>query len=89
MMQVAKKVPFDDPNVLNLCRALYAFSNLVILGVYLYLKTAIDKKKGTCIQLPLSPPSHLLQRVRLHELELGGPLLWRHINVHGTNVLQT
>jgi hypothetical protein len=46
MMQVAKKIPFDDPTVLNLCRAAYVASNLIILGIYLYIKVVIDKKKG-------------------------------------------
>ncbi len=60
MMQVAKRIPFDDPNVLNICRALYVASNLIILGIYLYIKTTIDKKKGMshslhCLQLP--PPA--------------------------------
>ncbi|KAL1854908.1 hypothetical protein VTK73DRAFT_8639 [Phialemonium thermophilum] len=45
MMQVSKKIPFDDPNVLNMCRAAYVLSNLVILGIYLYIKSVIDKKK--------------------------------------------
>lgn len=47
MMQVAKRIPFDDPNVLNICRAVYAVSNLIILSIYLYIKSVIDKKKGT------------------------------------------
>jgi hypothetical protein len=47
MMQVAKKIPFDDPQVLNLCRAAYITSNLIILGIYMYIKVVIDKKKGT------------------------------------------
>jgi len=46
VMQVAKKIPFDDPFTLNLCRAAYALSNILILGIYLYIKAAIDKKKG-------------------------------------------
>ncbi|KAF3766435.1 inorganic phosphate transporter [Cryphonectria parasitica EP155] len=45
MMQVSKKVPFDDPNVLNGVRGLYILSNLIILGVYYFIKTKIDKKK--------------------------------------------
>ncbi|KAK4239235.1 inorganic phosphate transporter Pho88 [Achaetomium macrosporum] len=45
MMQVAKKIPFDDPQVLNLCRAAYIASNLIILGIYMYIKMVIDKKK--------------------------------------------
>lgn len=46
MMQVSKKIPFDDPNVLNGVRALYVVSNLVIAGIYLYTKMKIDKKRG-------------------------------------------
>lgn len=51
MMQVAKKVPFEDPNVLNAVRGLYLLSNLVIMGFYAYIKMQIDKKKGT-VSLP-------------------------------------
>ncbi|KAK3638004.1 phosphate transporter (Pho88) [Elasticomyces elasticus] len=47
MMQVSKKIPFDDPNVLNGVRALYVVSNLIIIGIYLYTKMQIDKKRGT------------------------------------------
>lgn len=46
MMQASKKIPFDDPNVLNGVRALYIVSNLIIAGVYIYTKMQIDKKKG-------------------------------------------
>lgn len=46
MMQVAKRVPFEDPNVLNACRGLYLLSNLIIMGIYLYIRTKIDGKKG-------------------------------------------
>ena len=45
-MQLAKKIPFEDPNVLNACRAAYAISNFLILGIYLYVKSVIDSKKG-------------------------------------------
>ena len=46
MMQASKKIPFEDPMVLNGVRALYVISNLIIAGVYLYTKMQIDKKKG-------------------------------------------
>lgn len=46
MMQVSKKINFDDPNVLNLCRAFYITSNLIILSIYIYIKLVVDKKKG-------------------------------------------
>ncbi|KAK0651030.1 inorganic phosphate transporter Pho88 [Cercophora newfieldiana] len=45
VMQLAKKIPFEDPFVLNACRAAYAISNILILGIYLYTKSVIDKKK--------------------------------------------
>ena len=53
MMQVSKRIPFDDPNVLNMCRAAYVISNLIILGVTLYIKSVVDKKKGTFASLLL------------------------------------
>ena len=46
MMQVSKKIPFDDPQVLMGVRGLYILSNLIIVGIYLYLQTKINKKKG-------------------------------------------
>ena len=45
-MQIAKKIPFDDPNVLNMCRALYIVSNLIIAGLYLMVQMKVNKQKG-------------------------------------------
>ncbi|KAI1135804.1 inorganic phosphate transport PHO88 [Hypoxylon sp. FL0543] len=45
MMQVSKRIPFEDPNVLNLVRALYIASNLIIAAIYLYVQVQINKKK--------------------------------------------
>jgi hypothetical protein len=47
MMQASKKIPFEDPMVLNGVRALYIVSNLIIAGIYVYVGMQIDKKKGT------------------------------------------
>ncbi len=61
-MQVAKKIPFEDPFVLNSCRAAYVISNVLILGIYLYIQSAINKKKGMHqLAFYRSPsfPSHL------------------------------
>lgn len=62
VMQLAKKIPFEDPNVLNACRAAYAISNLLIIGIYLYVKSVIDGKKGTSNPQCYSqiPPANLL-----------------------------
>lgn len=49
-MQASKKVPFENPMVLNGVRALYVVSNLIIVGVYLYVQSLINKKKGMAIQ---------------------------------------
>lgn len=46
MMQVSKKVPFDDPNVLNGVRLLYIVSNLIMFAIYYYIGMQIKKKKG-------------------------------------------
>ena len=45
-MQASKKIPFEDPIVLNGVRAAYVVSNLIILGVCLYVQMQINKKKG-------------------------------------------
>lgn len=46
MMQVSKKIPFDDPQVLMYVRILYIATNIIIAGIYLYLQQQINKKKG-------------------------------------------
>ncbi|RAO65919.1 uncharacterized protein BHQ10_001931 [Talaromyces amestolkiae] len=45
MMQVSKRIPFDNPDVLLGVRALYIVSNVIILGIYLYVQSKINKKK--------------------------------------------
>ncbi|KAH8430799.1 PHO88 family protein [Aspergillus melleus] len=45
MMQLAKKVPFEDPDVLMLVRGMYILSNVLILGLYLYSQAKINSKK--------------------------------------------
>jgi hypothetical protein len=45
-MQLAKKIPFDDPDVLLIVRGMYVLSNVLILGIYLYTQAKIKSKKG-------------------------------------------
>jgi hypothetical protein len=47
LVQLAKKIPMEDPNVVNGFRALYVLSNLIVMGIYFYCKLQIDKKNGT------------------------------------------
>jgi hypothetical protein len=46
MMQVSKRIPFDDPDTLNIVRGVYIASNVIIALVYLYIQFVINKKKG-------------------------------------------
>ena len=46
-MQISKKIPFEDPQVLMGVRALYIISNLIIAGIYLYMQQKINAKKGS------------------------------------------
>ncbi|KAL6877764.1 inorganic phosphate transporter Pho88 [Trichoderma longibrachiatum] len=45
MMQVTKRIPFEDENVLNIVRAIYIASNVLIAGLYFYIQIQINKKK--------------------------------------------
>ncbi|KAI1471368.1 inorganic phosphate transport PHO88 [Daldinia caldariorum] len=45
MMQVSKKIPFEDPDVLNMVRGLYVASNVIIACIYVYIQFQINKKK--------------------------------------------
>ena len=65
MMQVSKKIPFDDPSVLMGVRILYIVSNVLILGIYLYLQQQINKKKGTTTSLLFSAFLLFLSQVKL------------------------
>lgn len=50
MMQVSKKIPFEDPQVLFGVRALYIASNILIFGLYLYTRYLINKKNGKLLE---------------------------------------
>ena len=46
MMQVSKKIPFDNPDVMFMVRSMYIASNVLILALYFYVNMQINKKKG-------------------------------------------
>jgi uncharacterized membrane protein len=48
MMQVSKKIAFEDPQVLQIVRAGYIVSNVIIAAIYYYVYLQIIKKKGEC-----------------------------------------
>lgn len=58
-MQVSKRIPFDDPNVLQGVRILYVVSNLLIFGIYFYTKKVIDKKNDLTTLKYVEQPSAL------------------------------
>lgn len=68
-MQVAKKVPFDDPNTLNMVRAGYILSNLIILGMYYYIGMVVKKKNGADTP-PLEVEAMLTKANRPHHNEI-------------------
>ncbi|KAI9847325.1 MAG: hypothetical protein M1837_002912 [Sclerophora amabilis] len=56
MMQLSKKIPFDDPMVLNGVRALYVASNVIIVAIYLYIQSRINKTKDMTTLKYVEPP---------------------------------
>lgn len=57
MMQVSKKIPFEDPQVLLGVRVLYVVSNLIILGIYFYIQMKINAKKDLTTLKYVEPPA--------------------------------
>ncbi|EHK16110.1 uncharacterized protein TRIVIDRAFT_65070 [Trichoderma virens Gv29-8] len=56
MMQVTKKIPFEDENVLNLVRAIYIGSNVIIAALYFYIQIQINRKKDMTTLKYVEPP---------------------------------
>ncbi|KAM0797561.1 inorganic phosphate transport protein PHO88 [Usnea florida] len=56
MMQVSKKIPFEDPQVLLGVRILYVVSNVLIAGIYFYMQMKINAKKDLTTLKYVEPP---------------------------------
>ncbi|KAI1001834.1 hypothetical protein K3495_g6371 [Podosphaera aphanis] len=57
MMQVSKRIPMEDPQTVNLIRAGYIISNLIIISVYAFVHFRINKKKDlTTLKYIDTPP---------------------------------
>ncbi|KAK9251800.1 inorganic phosphate transporter Pho88 [Lipomyces tetrasporus] len=46
LMQVSKKIPFDDPMIVFYARVAYLVSNIFIFSLYLFARYKINKKNG-------------------------------------------
>lgn len=46
MMQISKRIPFEDPTWLNGIRGMYILSNVIILGIYFLVYKNIKTKNG-------------------------------------------
>ncbi|KIM33260.1 hypothetical protein M408DRAFT_326041 [Serendipita vermifera MAFF 305830] len=58
-MQLAKKVPFDDPNVLTVVRIGYLASQALCVGVYLYISYKIKQKNDMTVLKYVEPKNPL------------------------------
>jgi hypothetical protein len=57
-MQVSKRIPMEDPQVLLLIRGGYILSNVIIVSIYAYVHFLINKKKGEHLQTPWDRGEH-------------------------------
>ncbi|KZS92569.1 inorganic phosphate transporter [Sistotremastrum niveocremeum HHB9708] len=56
-MQVARKIPFDDPVTLNYVRIAYVAVQVIILGTYYYISMKIKQKNDLTILKYVEPQS--------------------------------
>ncbi|KAF2639081.1 inorganic phosphate transport PHO88 [Massarina eburnea CBS 473.64] len=76
-MQISKKVPFDNPDVLNGVRALYVLSNIIIAGIYFYVQAQINKKNDMTVVKYVEPapmgsgeePKFIATTVKAYDLQ--------------------
>jgi len=75
-MQVARRIPFDDPEVLNYVRVGYIASQVVILGAYFYVSQKVKQKNDQTVlkyvepQSPMSPDSGGLVTTTVRDYDL-------------------
>lgn len=60
-MQVARKIPFDDPVVLSYVRMAYIGVQLFVLAVYYFVSVKIKSKNDQTILKYVEPPSPMSQ----------------------------
>ncbi|KAJ3558356.1 hypothetical protein NM688_g979 [Phlebia brevispora] len=54
-MQLARKIPFDDPQVLTIVRIVYVVTQVVVLGVYYYVSAKIKEKNDQTVLKYVEP----------------------------------
>jgi len=57
LMQVARKVPLDDPEVLNYVRIGYVTAQVIILSVYYYISMTVKQKNDQTVLKYVEPQS--------------------------------
>ncbi|PPQ91296.1 hypothetical protein CVT25_006241 [Psilocybe cyanescens] len=60
-MQLARKISFDDPEVLNYVRIGYVASQLIVLAVYYYVSMAIKRKNDQTVLKYVEPSGAMSQ----------------------------
>ncbi|KAF8236713.1 inorganic phosphate transport PHO88 [Tricholoma matsutake] len=60
-MQLARKIPFEDPEVLNYVRIAYVAAQVIILGAYYYVSYAVKRKNDQTVLKYVEPPSGFTQ----------------------------
>ncbi|EPQ53910.1 inorganic phosphate transporter [Gloeophyllum trabeum ATCC 11539] len=61
VMQLARKVPFEDPQILTYVRIGYVVSQAIILGTYYYTSMKIKSKNDQTVLKYVEPPSPMAQ----------------------------
>ncbi|KAI5122513.1 hypothetical protein M0805_005241 [Coniferiporia weirii] len=56
-MQLARKIPFDDPQTLNYVRVGYVSVQLLVLATYYYISMKIKQKNDQTVLKYVEPPS--------------------------------
>lgn len=46
-MQAAKRIPWDDPQTVQIARAAYVLAQLAAIGISYYLMLVVKKKNGS------------------------------------------
>ncbi|EIM90602.1 inorganic phosphate transporter [Stereum hirsutum FP-91666 SS1] len=61
VMQVARKIPFDDPDVLLYVRIGYVVTQAICLAVYFYISQKVKSKNDQTVLKYVEPPNQMTQ----------------------------